>query len=229
MTNIITRISTHYGWIIMIIILVIAAALAVVLGCWLKKRRRRRHEKDPAYRSSMIVATEAAASLRNKHPVASPPMGQTPRVQSTQSVPTAAQRHSMGNRPPSASWQGGAAGVGAVGIGGATSAAAAAMAANRHPSSSSVQRDIGVRSRSDFSMSPISTPGTLDRDDPTPISVADRPLLASQPSGQTPPVAAARRPSGRLHKSSSARRSSGRVSTLDDERPISRARPATAR
>jgi hypothetical protein len=213
----------------MIIILAIAAALAVFLGCWLKKRRQRRHEKDPAYRSSMVVATEAAASLRNKHPVASPPMGQTPRVQSTQSVPTAAQRHSMGNRPPSASWQGGAAGVGAVGVGGATSAAVAAMAAKRHPSSSSVQRDVGVRSRSDFSMSPISTPGTLERDDPTPVSVADRPLLASMPSRETPPTGAARRPSGRLQKSSSTRRSYGPESPMGDERPASRASSSTAR
>jgi hypothetical protein len=213
----------------MIIVLVIAAALAVFLGCWLKKRRQRRHEKDPAHRSSTIVASEAAASLRNKHPVAPTPMGQAPRVHSSHGVPTAAQRHSMGNRPPSASWQGGAAGVGAVGVGAATSAAAAAMGGKKHPSSSSVQRDMGVRSRSDFSMSPISTPGTLDRDDPTPVSVADRPLLASMPSKETPSVAAARRPSGRLQKSSSARRSTGGVSPMDDERPSSRARPSTAR
>ena len=61
-----TWIGTHYGWVIMIIVLILAGLVAIFGGLWLKRRYERRH--DMGFRESTLMADEAAAALRNRHP-----------------------------------------------------------------------------------------------------------------------------------------------------------------
>jgi type II secretory pathway pseudopilin PulG len=68
-------IATHYGWVIMVIVLILAAAAGIWLGLWLKRRHRRKEAEK--HRDTTLVAEEAAAALRDRHP-STPTMVQVP-------------------------------------------------------------------------------------------------------------------------------------------------------
>jgi type II secretory pathway pseudopilin PulG len=52
--------------VIMIIVLILAAVLGILGGLWLKRRQRRKQEAR--HRDTTLVAEEAAAALRDRHP-----------------------------------------------------------------------------------------------------------------------------------------------------------------
>jgi len=70
-----TWIGTHYRWVIMVIVLILAAICAIILGIWLKRRHSRQIEAS--HRNTTLVAEEAAAALRDRHPD-TPSMSQMP-------------------------------------------------------------------------------------------------------------------------------------------------------
>ncbi|KAF2669535.1 hypothetical protein BT63DRAFT_455516 [Microthyrium microscopicum] len=101
-------IQINYRWIIMVIVLILAAIIAILLGIWLKRRSARRRAMLPANRNSTLVAAEAAASLRNKHPNAPGSMTSVPGSRATSqqylagTAPGAQTRNSsaaLGSRP----------------------------------------------------------------------------------------------------------------------------------
>ena len=72
-----TWIGTHYRWVIMVIVLILAAICAIIFGIWLKRRHNR--QAEASHRNTTLVAEEAAAALRDRHPdTPTPSMSQMP-------------------------------------------------------------------------------------------------------------------------------------------------------
>ena len=200
----------------MVVVLILAALIGTLIGIWFKRRHRAKRNTllgTPHHRSSVLIANEAAHSLRSKHPVttntpavgagAAASMSQLPRHTSQHSLRHSAdavrnmpRSNTMTGRhpgdPSGSNFMGGAASVGSLPPRPYSAAAAAAAAAAYH----------GVRSpQRSLSMNEGGVLAELKGKGPADITPSSTPSASGTPQGDSPERPdTVRRSSTRLQK-----------------------------